>query len=81
MPKLTEELDSPEDGRHVGSGWISGVLGLVLAIVGLGTVLCLRYPDLLTVAEARDVYPVWLIRLLLQLVLIGAFVSAIISIV
>lgn len=81
MTKLTQELESPEDARHVGSGWISGVLGLVLAIIGLGTVLCLRYPQLLTVAEARDAYPVWLIRLLLQLVLIGAFVSSIISIV
>jgi len=39
MPGLTEEMDS--DDRSVGTGWVSGMLSIVLAVVGLSTVLCI----------------------------------------
>jgi sterol desaturase/sphingolipid hydroxylase (fatty acid hydroxylase superfamily) len=67
--------------RHPDSGWISGVLAVTLALMGIGAVLCLRYPEFLTVPEAREVYDVGLIRLLLQLVLVTGFALAIVSIV
>src|SRR5690606_26093563 len=79
MTALREDLESPD--RQFGSGWISGVLALILAIAGLGAVLCLRYPELLTVPEARDIYNVALIRLALFAGLLTAFVLAIVSIV
>lgn len=70
-----------EEPKHFGQGWISGVLAVVLGVIGLGTVICFRFPTLLTVPEARLFYlssmPV--IRITLQLVLIGAFVSGVIS--
>ena len=81
LTKLGRELESPRDERRLGSGWISGTLAVVLSIAGLGGVLCLRYPQLLTVPEARGVYDERLIRALLHLVLIGSFVLAIVSIV
>jgi sterol desaturase/sphingolipid hydroxylase (fatty acid hydroxylase superfamily) len=81
MTALREDLESLEPDRKFGSGWISGVLALVLAIAGLGAVLCLRYPELLTVPEARGVYNVALIRLALFAGLLTAFVLAIVSIV
>src|SRR6187551_1866919 len=81
MTALREDLESPEPDRQFGSGWISGVLALVLAIAGLGAVLCLRYPEYLTVPEARGVYNVGLIRLALFAGLLTAFVLAIVSIV
>ena len=79
MGRLTEELDSQQ--RRVGSGWISGMLALALALVGLGTVSCFCFPQLLTVDAARDFYVsnVGIIRVLLQLVLIAAFVLALLS--
>jgi sterol desaturase/sphingolipid hydroxylase (fatty acid hydroxylase superfamily) len=81
LTKLGRELESPREERGLGSGWISGTLAVVLSMAGLGGVLCLRYPQLLTVPEARGVYDERLIRALLHLVLIGSFVLAIVSIV
>ena len=79
MNPLRQELEAPAPHRQFGSGWISGVLALVLSALGLGTVLCLRYPQWLTVADARAMYNVALIRLALLLVLIAAFVLGILS--
>ncbi|MGC3970697.1 MAG: sterol desaturase family protein [Pirellulales bacterium] len=81
MSKLRNELESAREHRRFGSGWLSGTLGLVLGIVGLGTVLCLRYPDVLTVPDARALYNVGVIRLALHLVLITAFSLGAVSIV
>ncbi len=81
MTALRQDLESPPAERRFGSGWISGVLALALAVLGLGTVLCLRYPGLLTIPDARAFYNVGLIRLALHLVLITAFLLGISSIV
>jgi len=81
LTSLGQDLESNNEERRFGSGWISGALALVLSVVGLGTVLCLRYPELLTVPEAQGMYNVGLIRLSLHLVLIAAFVLGIVSIV
>jgi len=56
-----------------GSGWLSGLLGAILGLVGLGAVLCFRFPEWLTVPEARALYPVPLVRALLHVVLIAGF--------
>jgi len=81
MTVLRQDLEAPAAERRFGSGWISGVLALVLSMCGLGAVLCLRYPELLTVAEARQLYNVGLIRLALHLVLIAGFFLGTLSIV
>src|ERR1700722_18954566 len=81
MTILRQDMEAPAAERYFGSGWISGVLGLTFAVLGLGTVLCLRYPELLTVADVRKLYNVGLIRLALHLVLIVGFLLATLSIV
>lgn len=68
------------DDRKFGSGWISGMLSLVLAVVGLATVLCLLYPQLLTVADVRGYYNVALVRVALHVVLIAAFLCGALSV-
>ena len=37
-----------------GTGWISGVLAVLLAGAGLGAVICFLYWDVLTMEEARE---------------------------
>ena len=45
-----------------GSGWISGVAAVVLGALGLGAVLCLLFPDVLTSPETRGYYPLPAVR-------------------
>ena len=79
MNNLLNEIDS--DKRKFGTGWISGFIGLALALLGLATVLCFWYPTWLTVQDTREFYGQHLtaIRIVLQLVLISAFVLGITS--
>jgi sterol desaturase/sphingolipid hydroxylase (fatty acid hydroxylase superfamily) len=81
MTALRQDLEAPAEQRRFGSGWISGVLGLVLSLLGLGTVLCLLFPDLLTTAQVRPLYNDGLIRLALHVVLIAGFLLGILSVI
>jgi sterol desaturase/sphingolipid hydroxylase (fatty acid hydroxylase superfamily) len=83
MTVLRQDLEAPPGERGFGSGWISGVLALTLALLGLGAVLCMIFPEELTLSKARDTYAayLWLIRLALHLVLIAGFVLGVVSIV
>jgi len=45
-----------------GTGWISGVLAVVLGVLSLAAVLCLHFPQWLTLPELRGRYPLPLVR-------------------
>ncbi|MFO0945740.1 MAG: hypothetical protein U1D30_07325 [Planctomycetota bacterium] len=53
----------------VGHGWIAGVISAVLGVVGLGAVICIRFPSL-TVPAWRYHYPLFYLRGTLHLVLV-----------
>ena len=59
--------------QQFGHGWISGVFSVILGAIGLGAVLCFRYPEWLTMPELRGRYPLVYIRALLYVVLVAAF--------
>jgi len=65
----------------VGHGWISGVLSIVLGLMGLGGVLCLLFPDLLTTPSLRAIYPVPFMRGLIHVVILASFTCGWISLV
>lgn len=79
----------PPDGRRLslytsesttlGSGFASGLVSAVLGIAGLGAVLCLRYPDLLTWADLRGYYALPTVRAVLHLALVTAFLLGSVS--
>ena len=56
-----------------GEGKISGILSATLGTLGFGAVLCLLYPQWLTSADMRALYPMGLVRALIQFVLAAAF--------
>src|SRR5258708_2436934 len=73
---LPPETNAPWSFRH---GWISGLVSAILGIVGLGTVLCFRFPTLLTMPEIRGHYPVPYIRAALHVVLVTSFLLGTVS--
>ncbi|WP_068863356.1 sterol desaturase family protein [Erythrobacter dokdonensis] len=62
--------------RHFGTGWISGVLGIVLGLLALLAVLCLHFPQYLTLPELRSRYPLGLVRLAIDVGLLAAMALA-----
>jgi lathosterol oxidase len=67
-----------EPGRP-GTGWISGVLSVFLGVLGVGAVLCLHFPALLTSPELRAVYPMPLIRGLIEAGILIGFAGGFLS--
>ena len=76
-PRLTTEQWLARvfaDGRprHFGTGWLSGVLGIVLGLLAIFAVLCLHFPQYLTLPELRSRYPLELVRLAIDIELLAA---------
>lgn len=68
-----------DDPESLGSGWWSGVLAVFFGFLGFGAVLCLHFPEILTSAELRELYPMPLMRRIIQATIVLAFVCALIS--
>jgi sterol desaturase/sphingolipid hydroxylase (fatty acid hydroxylase superfamily) len=71
-------FDDPEPTR-LGSGWASGTTAVFLGLLGLGGVLCLHFPELLTWPRLREVYVLIWIRRLIGVVIGLAFLFGLIS--
>src|SRR4029453_14748515 len=78
------EQHSRIDGQPTafGSGWISGVLAVLLSGAGLGAVICFLFWDVLTMSEAREHYCRFLpyIRGLVHVMLVAGFLLGVMSI-
>jgi sterol desaturase/sphingolipid hydroxylase (fatty acid hydroxylase superfamily) len=66
---------------QVGKGEISGYISIFLSIIALVSVLCFYFPEKLTTPEFREIYTAKQMKLLLQIVVIGAFFFALVSLV
>ncbi|MBM3974417.1 MAG: sterol desaturase family protein [Planctomycetes bacterium] len=65
-----------DEPHRIGSGWVSGVLGAVLGLTGLGASCCLAWPDALTTPALRTHWPLslptWTAAALLAAAAFGA---------
>jgi len=77
--KLRGELEAPPALRRFGSGWISGVLGLVFGVAGLMLVISLRVPGVLSVPELRAAHGSGWFRFGMHLLLLSAFAFSALS--
>lgn len=78
---IREELECAPGLRRFGSGWLSGVTGLILGIGSLGLVLVMRYPGAFGTEELAAVRGAsWFRGLVFGLMLI-AYLSALLSLV
>ena len=75
---LARAFDDDEPVR-IGSGWLSGTASVFLGLLGLLAVLVLWFPEWLTTARFRSLYPMPLVRGLIQVVIAAGFVTGCIS--
>lgn len=79
LPRFAAETPEP---TGIGRGWLSGIVSCVLGIGGLGAVLCLRFPSLLTMPELSETYQQYLpyLRGAVHLSLVAAFLLGTLSV-
>ena len=77
--QLAHDLEAHPRLRRFGTGWISGVLALVLGLACLAQVVSLRYPSLFATPELAIVRDSSLYRPVLQAMLLAAYALAIAS--
>ncbi len=79
--KVRNELEAPPALKSFGSGWISGVLGLILGVAGLCLVLSLRYPGVFSMEEITPMQNAGWFRAVVMAILMIAFVFAMLSLI
>jgi lathosterol oxidase len=68
-----------EDPTGFGTGWWSGVLSTFFGVLAFGAVVCLHFPQLLSSPDLRVHYPMPLMRMLVQGVIVAAIAFGVIS--
>ena len=76
---LLEELQAPLALRRFGSGWYSGLFGLLLAIAAFAMVLVLRFPDWLGTPELATLRNSESFRPAVHVLILAAYALSIIS--
>ena len=66
--------------KHFGSGWLSGVFGVLLGLGSFLAVLVFRYPHWLTASETAPRYPIETMRVILALAIIASFLLSALNI-
>ncbi|HEY4300665.1 MAG TPA: sterol desaturase family protein [Candidatus Didemnitutus sp.] len=77
--RVRGELEAGEGLRKFGSGWISGVLGLVLGVAGFFLVVSLRLPGAFSMPEIRALHAQAWFRLVIHLILLAGFALSALS--
>ena len=79
LARLEHDLQAPIEARRFGSGWFSGFFGMLLAVIGFGLVVALRWPALFSTPEL-DAVRAWSgFRLFVHAVLLGAYALSLLS--
>ena len=79
LEQKLNEMFADKAPTGFGTGWWSGVLSAFLGLLAFGAVICLHFPQLLSSPELRPYYPMHLIRLLIQAVIVGAIFFGVVS--
>ncbi len=79
LDRWFERAFGDEESGRLGTGWLSGTASVFLGAVGLLSVLVLWFPEWLTTARFRALYPLPIVRALIQVVIVAGFVGGCIS--
>src|SRR5258706_15801141 len=73
------EFFGDAESTGFGTGWWTGILSALFGILSFGGVLCLHFPRLLSSPELRPHYPMHIMRVLIQCLIVGAILFGVIS--
>jgi len=76
--KINQFFGDTESSGY-GTGWWSGILSCFFGLLAFGSVLVLHFPQILSSPELRPHYPMQIMRLLIQGLIVGAIVCGVIS--
>lgn len=79
LEQRIHETFGDDEPTGFGTGWWSGVLSTLFGLVGFGAVLCLHFPQLLSSADLRTHYPMPLMRMAIQAVIVAAILLGVVS--
>jgi len=79
LDRLLERWLGDDGPAHLGSGWLSGTASVFLGTLALGAVAVLWLPEWLSTARFRALYPLGLVRALIQGLIVLAFLLAAVS--
>jgi sterol desaturase/sphingolipid hydroxylase (fatty acid hydroxylase superfamily) len=75
---VRNELEAPAEARQFGSGWISGVMALILSIAGLLLFLSQQYPALFSMKELSVLHNnAYFLRVVQAILLLGFLLACI----
>src|SRR5262245_22409741 len=79
LEQKLNEFFGDEAPTGFGTGWWSGVLSAFFGLLAFGAVITLDFPAVCSSPELRPSYPMYLMRLLIQGVIVAAIVLGVIS--
>jgi lathosterol oxidase len=79
LEQKIHETFGDDEPTGFGTGWWSGVLSAFFGLVAFGAVLCLHFPQLLSSPELRSNYPMPLMRMAIQAVIVAAILFGVAS--
>src|ERR1700679_2286322 len=79
LEQRINEMFGDKDPSGFGTGWWSGVLSAFFGLLALGAVVCLHFPQLLSSPDLRPYYPMSLMRLMIQAIIVGAILFGVAS--
>ena len=77
--KLRNELEAPAPLRAFGTGWISGVAGLALGLIGLALVVSMRAPGQFAMPELTALHASHWFKLGILVILLLGFAASVLS--
>jgi lathosterol oxidase len=79
LDRWFERVFGDRDPSHLGTGWLSGTASVFLGALALGAVVVLWFPERLSTARFRSLYPMGLVRSTISVVIVTAFVLGAVS--
>jgi len=79
LERKINETFGDDEPTGFGTGWWSGILSAFFGFLAFGAVVCMHFPQLLTSPELRPYYPMALMRMLIQGLIVAAIILGVAS--